>query len=329
MTIAPPSFRQYRPTRPARSRMTILDTPPLSNSSEALGLYFVAAPFTAADRWNGCGVFRSTDQAVSWVTVPPGIARETTMGFAGTALPDWLGGHQLDVSSVVRVELVDSSTTLTSCTVEQLFQGANPCYLAGELMQFLTAELITGKTYDLRGFLRGLQGTERFMSTHAVGDLFILLQPNAVLDLPVSATLLGSTIFYGGVTFGGVIADIVPQAVVFGGNRARPLSPVQAGAYQETTDDIIISWVRRARLNNYWADYSDVPLDETVESYRVDIMNGSSVMRSLSSGTPTVTYTAAEQTTDWGAPVSSLDANIYQLSSVVGDGSPNAFSWAA
>jgi hypothetical protein len=46
------------------------------------------------------------------------------------------------------------------------------------------------------------------------------------------------------------------------------------------------------------------------------------VVRTLSTGTPSVLYTAAEQTTDFGAPQSAVEVAIYQLSAAVGRGFP-------
>jgi len=68
-------------------------------------------------------------------------------------------------------------------------------------------------------------------------------------------------------------------------------------------------------------DYVDVPLDEPVELYDVDVMNGARAVRTFSSLTsPTVTYTAAEQSADWGTVPASFTFNIYQISSRYGRG---------
>ena len=68
----------------------------------------------------------------------------------------------------------------------------------------------------------------------------------------------------------------------------------------------------------------DVPLAEETERYELDILDSGDVVRTLSSTTPSLTYTAAEQTADFGAPQSSLSLRVYQLSSVFGRGSPHA-----
>jgi hypothetical protein len=67
----------------------------------------------------------------------------------------------------------------------------------------------------------------------------------------------------------------------------------------------------------------DVPLAEDVEAYEVEILDGATVKRTLQVATGTALYTAAQQTTDWGAPLGPsqfLAIRIYQLSALIGRG---------
>jgi hypothetical protein len=69
--------------------------------------------------------------------------------------------------------------------------------------------------------------------------------------------------------------------------------------------DIALSWTRRTRAfaGDNWA-LTEVPLGEAAEGYEIDILNGAAVVRTVSGlATPAVTYTAAMQTADFGAPV--------------------------
>ena len=66
-----------------------------------------------------------------------------------------------------------------------------------------------------------------------------------------------------------------------------------------------------------------MPLDEELEAYEVEILDGATVKRVLSTTTTSAVYTAAEQTADWGAPLDpgdSLTIRICQLSALVGRG---------
>lgn len=68
-----------------------------------------------------------------------------------------------------------------------------------------------------------------------------------------------------------------------------------------------------------------MPLAEELEAYEVEILDGATVQRVLSTATTSVVYTAAHQTADWGAPLGpgdTLDIRIFQLSALVGRGAP-------
>jgi len=88
--------------------------------------------------------------------------------------------------------------------------------------------------------------------------------------------------------------------------------------------DLAIGCVRRTRIGGIWADGTDIPLNEESERYEVDILNGSTVVRTIAVTSPAANYTAAQQTADFGAPQSSVAVKVYQLSATVGRGWPAA-----
>ena len=53
-------------------------------------------------------------------------------------------------------------------------------------------------------------------------------------------------------------------------------------------------------------------------------MNGANVVRTISSTTPTASYSAAQQVADFGSAQSSVSVRVYQLSASVGRGWPGA-----
>jgi hypothetical protein len=62
---------------------------------------------------------------------------------------------------------------------------------------------------------------------------------------------------------------------------------------------------------------------EEREAYEVEILDGAAVKRVLSATTIAVIYSAADQTSDWGAtlgPGDTLTLRIYQLSAQAGRG---------
>ena len=82
----------------------------------------------------------------------------------------------------------------------------------------------------------------------------------------------------------------------------RPLSPAQLRAKPGSTtasNDITLTWIRRARVNAAWLNGTDVPLDESTESYQVQVYSGSTLKRTVTvSATQSWVYSAANIATD-------------------------------
>ncbi len=67
-----------------------------------------------------------------------------------------------------------------------------------------------------------------------------------------------------------------------------------------------------------------MPLGEDEERYEVDVLDGASVVRTLASSVPSVSYSATEQAADFGSPQPAYDIRVYQLSPAYGRGTPCA-----
>ena len=113
------------------------------------------------------------------------------------------------------------------------------------------------------------------------------------------------------------------------GRGLVPFAPVhveQPWRTARSPGDLTIRWTRRTRAlaADSWGAV-EVPLGEELEAYEVEILDGATVKRVLSTATTSAVYTAADQTADWGAPLGpsdTLDIRIYQLSALVGRGAP-------
>ena len=88
--------------------------------------------------------------------------------------------------------------------------------------------------------------------------------------------------------------------------------------------DLTIRWVQRSRslaADNWNA--GEVALAEEAEVYEIDILDGSTVKRTLGTNTTSAIYSSADQIADWGAllgPGDTLTIRIAQLSSLIGRG---------
>jgi len=107
------------------------------------------------------------------------------------------------------------------------------------------------------------------------------------------------------------------QALAFtpNGRGLMPFAPAQARMRREANGDLAIRWLRRDRAlaADSWV-LAEVPLSEAAEIYDLEILNASTVVRTVTGlTTPTFTWTAAMQTADFGGPVRSVDVRIYQI----------------
>ena len=105
-------------------------------------------------------------------------------------------------------------------------------------------------------------------------------------------------------------------------DTVKPWSPAHVRGARNGAGDLTISWVRRTRYGGWWRDLTDVPLNEETERYEVDVMNGSTVLRTLAVSAPAAIYTAAQQVADFGSAQASVTVRVVQLSTAIGRGTP-------
>lgn len=302
--------------------IAFLDLPPLS-SQLAPETGFVAA---AQVPWPGSVAVYASPQT-SGYQLKALISASATLGVTQTALAPGPEGR-IDWRAKLRVKL--TSGALTSCDLVTMLGGANTAAVrnasgAWEVIQFLNAALVDTQTYELTGMLRGQGGTEGAMAaTIAAGATFVVLD-SAVTPVPLTFSDLNLPYNwrYGPGNRG--IGDASYETTVhsYTGIGLRPLSPARVTGTR-ASGDLTISWIRRTRIGGDNWEAADVPLGETAESYQIDVLDGTTVKRTLTSATPTVTYTAVQQTTDFGSPQAAVDVRVYQMSAVIGRGAPRA-----
>jgi hypothetical protein len=122
------------------------------------------------------------------------------------------------------------------------------------------------------------------------------------------------------VSVGNTLATTDEEAFTYTGRNLEPFSPVHISGERDGSDNLTISWIRRSRIDSEWRDGVGIPLGEESEAYQVDILDSDDVVRTIEVTSPTASYSAADQTTDFGSAQSSIDVKIYQMSAVVGRG---------
>jgi hypothetical protein len=277
-----------------------------------------------ADPWPGpVAIWRSAD-GLSYeriaLALAPSVVGETLDALGRGA------SSRFDKVNSIRVRLYGGA--LASVSDSALLGGANAAAVqrpdgGWEVLQFAHAELVAARTYELSRFLRGQAGSEWAIADPLpAGAPFVLLDEHIAvaargldtLERPLQLRIVAAGRDHGDPA--AVALEATPQTTAL-----RPLSPVHARATR-TADGVQISWIRRTRRDgDSWAA-GDVPLGEEREAYAVDILSGSTVLRTLDALEPTALYPAADEIADFGTLQSSLSVSIAQLSATVGRGFP-------
>jgi hypothetical protein len=295
--------------------LALMDIPLLRDQDDSVGHYAAACGYTAG--WKGGQIYKSTDAGASYSAYGKSLLHAAKIGLAQTALGAF-AQNIFDESNTVSVYL--HSGTLSSATEAQVLNGANAALLGSEVIQFKTATLTGTRTYTLSGLLRGRLGTEWAAATHVLGERFVLLESSTVRVVEAPSAEYGVARYYRGASLGGLMDDAAEFAWTHNAVARKPLSPVLVGGGRDASGNLTINWVRRTRIGGGWINNADVPLGEASESYSIDIYNGGSVVRTITEATATASYTAAQQTTDFGATQASISLVVYQVSAAVGRG---------
>jgi hypothetical protein len=264
-------------------------------------------------------MYQSVDSGASYQVVTTFTAR-ATMGRTINALGNYQSGNTVDELNSITVSL--QFGTLVSVSYANLLEGAQAALIGDEIVYFRDAALNASGLYTLRGFLRGRRGTEAAMATHGIGDRFVLLTTSAVKRIAQETSDIGKTRLYKMVTSGAPLSSAAPRSFTNDGAALKPYAPVYVGGGRAADGSLLLSWVRRTRISGEWRNSVDVPLGEATEAYRVEILNGSAVVRTIDTTTPNATYLAADQVADFGSPQASVSLRVYQMSQVLGPGYP-------
>lgn len=283
---------------------------------------FVVAMSGYTDGWSGGVLVQSPDNGQTWSDLQ-GFTTKGTFGRAITSLPASLS--VMIVQRSMTVSLI--SGELESITRDQMLAGRNyAAYGADgrwEIVRFQDAVLQADGSYVVSNFVRGERGTEWATGLHQVGDWFVLLDDpdNAFIGMPIES--IGLSRLYRPITSGQSIDSASDQEMTYRGVNLECLSPVYPFGSRDVSGNFSGTFTRRSRLSSsWWINGVPAPVGETNESYEIDVMSGSTVKRTIPSSTPSFSYSAANQTTDFGSPQAAITFRIYQLSATVGRGYP-------
>lgn len=310
------------PALPSLTRLTLADSPIFRDQDNNAGIYAAMEGFGSG--WRGATLFVGEDdtslQDRGTVTLP------CPTGFAEQALGSWTP-NMIDGQSSVIVSMGDDE--LASVTNDVLMTTRANLALLGingrwEAIQFQNALDLGDGRYQLYGLLRGLYGTERNRSTHAIGDTFLLLAgTNGILRPSMGASEIGQNKSYRAISLGRDLNSVPSIVYANTAEGLRPYAPWDARKSKAASNDQTVTWERRTRLSNN-ALRGIMPLGETTEAYRIRFYTSSSfttVATTKTSTSKTVTITSAEQTAAGLTPGATLWVGIAQVSDSYGAGS--------
>lgn len=289
----------------------------------------ILAAMRGVSGWNGGSLFASRDEGATWVFIADlSSGSMSTVGYCDTILAAPVTTAMVDTSSTLTINLV--SGTLSSVSRTQLLNGANSFAIGAEgrweLVQAQTAVEISAGIYKLSNFLRGRMGTEWAAGTHQAGDAVVLLDETRIAWGRLQSSDFDTPLLWRFVTHGSSADTAREITGTYAGVNLECLSPIRIRGHKTAAGDLVVSATRRTRYDGVWRDYADVPLNEVSERYDAEIYGeaGFTTVKRTFSGltSPEFTYTAAQQTTDFGSVQFQYNLRLYQLSEKRGRGYP-------
>ena len=222
----------------------------------------IASASSVDGGWSGATLYLEQGSSLSEIG-KAGRQRATTGELVAPLGPST--GMLLEPSATLEVELKAADFGYSSTDVTGLAMGTNRLLVGGEVIQFLTAERMSGNYWKLSGLLRGRAGSEDAAQIgHEAGvDVLSLDGHFTAVDpalVPAEAGVRIAAIGRG---------DLEPAfaEIQNPGLSRQPLIPVRPRANHLADGSIQLCWTRRARGQWRWPIASEVPLIEEQESY--------------------------------------------------------------
>lgn len=333
------TLEQPNQTSDLYARYLIFEVPLLRDVDDTGGLYgrryFAAGKYS--DNWPGGQVNISSDN-VSYSAFDDSLTATPDWGTVVGTLGTTAEPFSTDFTNTITVAFRNWVTPPSTITDLELLNGGNTAIVGDEVIQFRDVTDNEDGTYTLSTLLRGRRGTEWAVGTHLSGENFVIVTPTTMDIKSVATSERNALRYFRLVSDGSYLEESETVSATYLGRDLMPYAPVNFKR-QISGSDLAISWSRRSRVAGELMDGTgDVPLGETTESYEIyilsaaynpatfDATNAATYVRKLTSTTPTVTYTAANMTTDgFTAATSTLYGVGFQISSVVGRGFAGPF----
>ncbi|UHS56036.1 baseplate multidomain protein megatron [Agrobacterium vaccinii] len=240
------------------------------------------------------------------------------IGALTSALPPGLAGR---FNPAGTIDITLPYGDLASASDLAVLNGANRIAIrrangAWEVAAFGRAQEVASGVWRLSRLLRGLAGTEDAMAAGAVSGSDVVILDAGVVAMGLRSEERGLQLNWIIEAAGKQISSIGPFAFAGGTRAETPLAPVHLRAVPQA-DGVRLTWVRRGRVDADGWDAADIPLDEVAERYRVDILAGEAVRRTIEVAEAACLYAANDEISDFGAKQATLSVRVRQLGRAV------------
>ncbi|KJF69500.1 baseplate multidomain protein megatron [Rhizobium nepotum] len=188
-----------------------------------------------------------------------------------------------------------------------------------EIVAFARADEIAPSRWRLSALLRGLGGTEDALAAGAAIGSAVVVLDAAVKPLGLAASECGRRLNWIAEAAGKVGAPAGPFAFEGGLRAQTPLAPVHLSG-ERRRDGVLLRWMRRGWTEADGWDATEILLDEPFERYRVEVLDGEAVRRTVEVSGPFWLYPATDELTDFPALRDHISVRVRQLGRAVPSG---------
>lgn len=193
--------------------------------------------------------------------------------------------------------------TIAGLRTTQLSLNAPVVHVAGELIKYGVCEQIGPVDFRIGKLVRGCFGSESKIALHPANTTLCLLSAQTMSQFNALGLRVDDSALFE--AFG--IGDTSPVRASISnvGLAIRPLPPCHVKAMFDPQQNLLLSWIRRSRLDPGWRDYTDLPFDEPQFDFELSVESG---------GIPLATYEVQVENLEigsatissWGLPAGSL-----------------------
>lgn len=290
---------------PGLTEWEYMDLPILDGVSDEV-MFRVAGHGAADTTWPGAKLQRliGTEYETEAQFTYPEIMGELT-----AALP----AAPVDFIDTTNTVLASFSGVPESITTAQILQGKGMWLIGDEIVQVRDWIRVSAGVY--RGFYMTRGRKDTTPASHAIGTRIVRL--DAPDRIPLDSTMIGQTLTLKAVTLGTDEDAVTGADYSFTGRSVKEWAPHELVA-TKSGSDWELSWTPRYRLGSSADPQPSAYFYGWVVRFTV---GATTVTKTINSITPEYTYTAADQTTDFGSAQSSFDTvEIRALHQLGGEG---------